>query len=99
MGLLDRIKTQLVRTRTALSDGITGLFRGGREMDATVLSELEAMLYSADLGPLAQELIQDLERRHRRGEIRGEEDVRASLRTSLLDRKSTRLNSSHSQIS
>src|SRR5688572_6266471 len=86
MGLLDRIKTQLVRTRTALSDGITGLFRGGREMDATVLSELEAMLYSADLGPLAQELIQDLERRHRRGEIRGEEDVRASLRTSLLER-------------
>jgi fused signal recognition particle receptor len=86
MGLLDRIKTRLVRTRTALSDGIAGLFRGGRAMDAALLGELEALLYSADLGPLARELIEDLERRHKRGEIRGEADVRASLRSSLLER-------------
>jgi len=86
MGLLDRIKTRLVRTRSALSDGIAGLFRGGRAMDAALVGELEALLYSADLGPLARELIEDLERRHKRGEIRGEEDVRASLRSSLLER-------------
>ena len=85
MGLLDRIKTRLVRTRTALSDGISGLFRGGREMDAALIGELEALLYSADLGPLATELVADLQRRHKRGEVRGEDDVRASLRASLLE--------------
>src|SRR5437867_3328952 len=86
MGLLERIQTRLARTRTALSDGIAGLFRGGREMDPSLLGELEALLYSADLGPLARELVEDLERRHRRGEIHGEADVRASLRSSLLER-------------
>ena len=86
MGLLDRIKTRLGRTRSALSDGIAGLFRGGRAMDAALVGELEALLYSADLGPLARELIEDLGRRHKRGEIHGEADVRASLRSSLLER-------------
>ena len=86
MGILERIKGRLARTGSALSDGIAGLFRGGRPLDATLLSELEALLYSADLGPLAAELLADVERRHRRGEIRGEADVRASLRTSLLER-------------
>jgi fused signal recognition particle receptor len=86
MGLLDRIKTRLVRSRSAFSDQLAGLFRGGREMDATLLGELEALLFSADLGPLATELIGDLDRRHKRGEIHGEADVRASLRSSLLER-------------
>jgi len=85
MGIFERIKTRLVRTRSALSDGISGLFKGGREMDAALLGELEALLYSADLGPLATELVEDLKRRHKRGEVRGEEDVRASLRASLLE--------------
>jgi fused signal recognition particle receptor len=86
MGLLERFKKRLARTRATLSDGIAGLFRGGRPMDATLLSELEALLFSADLGPLALELVADLERRHKRGEVKGEEDVRASLRASLLER-------------
>jgi fused signal recognition particle receptor len=86
MGLLERFKTRLVRTRSALSDGIGGLFRGGRALDAALLAEIEALLYSADLGPLAGELVADLQSRHKRGEIRGEADVRTSLRTSLLER-------------
>jgi len=86
MGLFERIKTRLVRTRSALSDGITGLFRGGRAMDDALLGELEALLYSADLGSLALELIEDLKRRHARGEVRGEDDVRESLKSSLLER-------------
>ncbi len=86
MGLLERIKTRLTRTRSALSDGIAGLFHGGREMEESLLGELEALLYSADLGPLAKELVEDLQRRHKRGEVRGEADVRTSLRNSLLER-------------
>jgi fused signal recognition particle receptor len=49
-----------------------------------VLGEIEALLYAADLGPLATELIAELSRRHKRGELGGEADVRAALRASLL---------------
>ena len=86
MGILDRLKKRLTRTRTALSDRISGLFRGGRSMDDALLGELEELLYTADLGAAAVEVVGELQRRHVRGEIKGENDVRESLRTSLLDR-------------
>jgi len=86
MALFDRLKARLTRTRSALSDGLSGLFRGGREMDADLMSELEDLLYSADLGPIASELVEELQRLHKRGELTGEADVRAALRQALLDR-------------
>ena len=86
MGLFDRLKKRLSKTREAISDGIAGLFRGGREMDDALLDELEEMLYGSDLGPLATDLVEELKRRHRRGDLKGEEDVRAALRSDLLAR-------------
>lgn len=86
MGLLDRLKQRLQRTRVALSDSISGLFRGGRPIDAKLLEELEELLYTADLGALASSLVEELSRRHRRGELKGEEDVRTALRERLLGR-------------
>ena len=86
MGLLDRFKRRLGRTRSALADGITGLFRGGREMDDALLGELEELLYNADLGPVASEVVEDLQRGHKRGELKGEADVRRALRAALLAR-------------
>jgi len=84
MGLFDRLKQRLTKTRSAISDGISGLFRGGRQIDADLLSELEELLYTADLGPVATEVSGELARLHKRGEIRGEEDVRTKLREILL---------------
>ncbi|MFT5292031.1 MAG: fused signal recognition particle receptor [Planctomycetota bacterium] len=86
MGLFDRLKKRLTRTREALSDGISSIFRGGRAMDDALLGELEEMLYGSDLGTLATELVDELKRRHKRGELKGEEDVRAALRDDLLAR-------------
>jgi len=86
MGLFDRLKKRLTRTRTAISDGIAGLFKGGRPIDQELLDELEELLFTSDLGPLAADLTAELARRHRRGEIKGEEDVRATLRQALLER-------------
>ena len=34
MGVLARLAARLGRTREAIGDGISGLFRGGREIDA-----------------------------------------------------------------
>jgi fused signal recognition particle receptor len=86
VGLFDRLKARLTRTRAALSDNISGLFRGGRPMDDALLDELEEVLFTSDLGPLAVELVDDLKRRHKRGELEGEDDVRAHLRALLLER-------------
>lgn len=86
MGLFDRLKDRLTKTRAALSDGISGLFRGGRPIDAALLGELEELLYTADLGPVAAEVTAELARLHKRGEVKGEEDVRAAMRRILHDR-------------
>jgi len=86
VGLLDRLKTRLGRTREALSDGISGLFKGGRPMDDAMLGELEELLYTSDLGPMASEVVEDLSRKHRRGEVKDEAGVRQALREILLDR-------------
>jgi fused signal recognition particle receptor len=86
MGIFDRLKQGLQRTRAALSDQISSLFRGGRPIDAHLLAQLEELLYTADLGPLAGELTAELARLHKRGELAGEQDVRAQLRRMLLER-------------
>ncbi len=86
MGLLDRLKQRLTRTRGAISDGISGLFRGGRAIDDALLAELEQLLYTSDLGPLSAVLVAELARAHKRGEIKGEADVRARLHAVLLER-------------
>lgn len=86
MGLFDRLRERLTRTRTALSDGISSIFRGGRKIDAALLDELEELLYTSDLGPIATEITAELARLHKRGELHGEEDVRAKLREVLLER-------------
>lgn len=85
MGLFSRLKQRLTKTRTALSDGLSGLFRDGKAIDQALLEELEELLYTADLGPIATELCAEIERLHKRGELKGEEDVRVALRTKLLE--------------
>jgi len=84
MGLFDRLKERLTRTREALSDNIAKLFKGGRPIDAALLDELEQVLFQADLGPIASEVMLEINRLHARGEIKGEDEVRAVLREVLL---------------
>ncbi len=86
MGLFDRLKARLSKTREAISDGISGLFRGGRPIDQKLFDELEELLYTSDLGAVASEVCAELARAHKRGEIKGEADVRTALRAQLLER-------------
>lgn len=89
MSLFDRLKQRLTRTRSALSDGISSIFRGGRPIDEQLLEDLEELLYTSDLGPLASELTAELARLHKRGELKGEGDVRQRLREMMLERLET----------
>ncbi len=90
MGLLDRLKARLSKTRESISDGISGLFRGGRPIDEALLAELEEVLYTSDLGPVAAEITAELSRAHKRGEVKGEEDVRERMREVLMARLDAR---------
>ncbi len=84
MGLFERLSTRLARTREKLSDGLAGLFRGGRAVDQELLTELLELLYDADLGPVAERIVAEVERSHERGAIRGEGEVRALMRETML---------------
>jgi fused signal recognition particle receptor len=86
VGLFDRLKDRLAQTRTAISDGLTGIFRGGRPIDGALFDELEELLYTSDLGPVAGEVTRELARLHKRGEIKGEGDVRAAMKRILLEK-------------
>lgn len=88
MGLFDRLKDRLSKTRVALADGLSGLFRGGRPIDQALFDELEELLYTSDLGVVAAHVTSELARLHKRGEIKGEEDVRVALRRILLQKVS-----------
>lgn len=59
----------------ALAD-VAVLLRG---VDASVVEGIERVLLEADFGPVAYTLLEDLEQRLRRGELRTEEDVRRWL--------------------
>lgn len=86
MGLFDRLKERLKRTRSAFSDGLSAVFRGGRPIDQALLDDLEELLYTSDLGPVASSLTAELARLHKRGELKGEDDVRSALRAMLLEK-------------
>ena len=51
MSWFTRLKAGLSKSSAKLGDGITGLFKGGRKLDAAALGDLEELLIQADLGP------------------------------------------------
>ena len=51
MNWISRLKAGLAKSSAKLGDGISGLFKGGRKLDGTAISDLEELLIQADLGP------------------------------------------------
>ncbi len=50
MGLFDRLKKGLEKTRASLMGGIDNIFSGGKALDEESLEELEELLISSDIG-------------------------------------------------
>ena len=69
MGLLDKLKKGLEKTRNALVGGVDNIFSGGRALDEETLEELEELLISSDIGVgTSTSIIESL--REKEGEIR-----------------------------
>lgn len=48
--LMEKLKESVSKTKTALADTLDSITKGGRQIDPTVLKEVETALLSADLG-------------------------------------------------
>lgn len=82
-GFFKRLKHGLSRTRSGLTDNLTSLFQG-KAIDAHLLEEIEDTLIMADIGVQAtRQIINDLEQRLSRKELKDSEALNAALRENM----------------
>jgi fused signal recognition particle receptor len=83
-GLFARLKNGLARTRSGLTEGISTLVQGARQIDDDLLEELETQLLTADVGvEVTQEIISDLTRKVSRKELADGDALMAALQESM----------------
>ena len=85
-GFFQRLKSGLGKTRTKLSEGLQSVFLGAKELDESLLEELETLLLTSDVGVEATiEIIEELTTRIRRRELADGEAVYRQLREMLTE--------------
>ncbi len=85
-GLFGRLRERLPKTAQTLGRGLSGLFGGGRALDAALLEDLEAILLAADVGiETTQALIAELGARLSRKELSDGAAAYRLLRQDILD--------------
>ncbi|HZM00373.1 MAG TPA: signal recognition particle-docking protein FtsY [Planctomycetota bacterium] len=81
--MLGRLFAGLRKTRETLVSGLRRLMGRG-ELDAGQLDRLEELLYTADLGPAAAQLVTALREAFRKGELKQAEEVEPFVKARLL---------------
>ena len=70
MGLFDKLKAGLTKTRDSLTKNLDNLVFGKRVLDQALFEELEELMISADMGPqFTYDLIDDVKQRVKRKEL------------------------------
>lgn len=83
--MFGRLRERLTRTRSGLVGGLGDLMLGRKEIDDTLLEELEMLLLSADVGVDAtQQIINDLTERVSRQQLGDSGALYAALREEML---------------
>ena len=83
-GLFARLKAGLSRTRSSLTEGLSSLVLGGKQIDDELLEELETRLLGADVGlEDTQEIIQYLTGRVARRQLYDAEALMDALRSAM----------------
>lgn len=86
MGLLERFKERMTRTREKIATGFRSVMRVGRGIDEETLSRLEDTMLACDFGPAATSRLIDVVRGGwRSGEIIEEQEVRDYLRRHIVE--------------
>ena len=85
MGLFDKLKSGLAKTRDKLGGGLKAVLTLGRAVDEELLEELEETLLLSDVGPsTTNDLIEAV--RDQGGKMQTAEDVQAFLQEQIRDR-------------
>ena len=85
-GFFQRLKAGLGKTRSKLSEGVQSVFLGAKELDDSLLEELETVLLSSDVGVEAtSEILGELTTRIRRKELGDGEAVYRHLKEMLTE--------------
>jgi fused signal recognition particle receptor len=83
---LSRLTEGLTKTRSKLAEGVRGLFRIGRKVDAQFLRELEETLILGDVGVAAtRRIVEDLKTRYRDREISADDDLLGVIKRDLKE--------------
>jgi len=84
--LFDRIKTGLSRTKANLTEQLSDLFLGAKEIDEDLLEEIETTLLMADIGVEATtEIIERLTDRVERNQLKDADALKEALKQELGD--------------
>ena len=83
--LFGRLRGALARTGSGLVEGISGIFAGGKVVDADLLDELETLLLSADVGIDATDrILNGIAPKLKRKELANAQAVVAALKEGML---------------
>jgi len=86
VGLLDRLKAGIQKTRAGLVDKIEDALQGRKEIDADLLDELEYTLITADVGVrTATEILETIRQRVDRKLVADAAEVKSLIRQHLLE--------------
>lgn len=86
MGLLDRFKDALAKTRDSLAVSVRTILSVGRELDEPTIDRLEEILYAADLGATGTKVIEEVRRSYKLRYLTRVEQIPDFLRKELLVR-------------
>ncbi|HRX84158.1 MAG TPA: signal recognition particle-docking protein FtsY [Phycisphaerae bacterium] len=86
MGLFDRLKQGLAKTRDKIAGGIRVVLPFGRKIDEALLDELEDSMLAADIGPVTvTKLIDSTRAAWKRGKIKESQEVIAHLKQVIVE--------------
>ncbi len=85
MGLFDKLKAGLTKTRNVLTKNLDQLVFGKRVLDQALFDELEEVMISADMGPqFTYDLIDDVKQRVKRKELQDASQIKKVLQERMI---------------
>ena len=87
MGLLDKLRGGLAKTRDVLAGGLRKVLFLGRTLDEALITDLEEVLIKADVGPKTTAgLLDELRAAWKSGEVKKSEEVAPFLEKRVAER-------------
>ncbi|KAF0159365.1 MAG: fused signal recognition particle receptor [Syntrophaceae bacterium] len=85
MGLFDKLKAGLAKTREVLTMDLDDLILGKKVLDQSLFDELEELLITADMGPqFTHDLIDDVQQRVKRKELQDASQIKSVLQQRMI---------------